>query len=276
MKKILPIFAALLAFVACDPFQESDIELPAQPDAPVFSMEFLPNDSNRVVVKDLSAGFFDRTWDFPGGIPGKSKRAIDTVFYPKAGDYSITLFAAGEGGGGVSKSTKITKITKDAVAQCDPQVGLLTGDCEPAGKCWTLTNAANAVVVGPTPGSSEWYKSPVNGLQADQYDDRFCFYFDGSKFQYNNNGLTVDPWNGYTPVPFSPPTDLTWFISKGTGDGGSDQIVLPVGTFIGTWDSGPVYDIATLAEDKLVLRSPIRLQNGAPGTGWFEFTLVKN
>ncbi len=276
MKNTLLFFAVLLALAACTPVEEDDISLPEQPAAPAFSIEFLTGDSNRVIVKSTSTGFFDQTFDFPGGIPAKSKRAVDTVFYTKAGDYLITLYAAGEGGGGVSKSTQVVKVTKDATALCDPMVGLLTGSCEAAGKCWTFTRAAEAVRVGPTPGSEEWYKSPVNGLQDAQYDDRFCFYFEGARFEYNNNGLTVDPWNGYAAVPYTAPTNLTWFITKGTGDGGKDQIVLPPGTFIGTWDSGPVYDIASLTETELVLRSPLRDQNGVPTSGWFEFTLLKN
>ncbi len=132
MKNTLFFFAFLLALAACAPVEEDDIELPDQPAAPTFSMEYLSGDSNRVIVKDISAGFFDHTFDFPGGIPAKSKRAVDTVFYTKAGDY-----------------------------------------------------------------------------------------------------------------------------------------------LIGTWDSGPVYDIARLTDTELVLRSPIRAQDGTPGTGWFEFTLLK-
>ncbi len=275
MKNILPLLLCFLAFAACTPFEEEDVNLPGQPAPPMFSVEFVSGDSNRVIVRNLSPGFFDQTYDFPGGIPVRSKRAVDTVFYTTAGSYVITLFAAGEGGGGVSQSSQVVNITNDATALCDPMISLLTGDCEAPGKCWTFTHAAEAIRVGPVPGSSEWYKSPVNGLQDAQYDDQFCFYFEGSRFQYENNGLTVDPWAGYTAVPFTPPTNHTWLISKGTGDGGLDQIILPMGAFIGTWDSGPVYDIATLTETELVLRSPIKNQNGTPGTGWFEFTLLK-
>ena len=90
-----------------------------------------------------------------------------------------------------------------------------------------------------------------------------------------NNGKTIDPWNGYAALPFTPPTDLFWFISKGTGDAGADQIVLPVGTFLGTMDSGPKYDIFSLTTDKMVLRSPIRKQDNTPTQGFFEFTFVK-
>jgi hypothetical protein len=276
MKNILPLFAFLLALAACTPYEENDIDLPAQPAAPTFSVEYLNGDSNKVIVTNLSTGFFDHTFDFPGGLPAKSKRAVDTVLYTKAGDYSITLYASGEGGGGVSKSTKIVNIAKDATAECDPLVSLLTGDCEAPGKCWTFSHAAEAVRVGPVPGSEEWYKSPVNGLQDAQYDDRFCFYFQGAKFEYNNNGFSVDPWLQYAVVPYTPPANLTWLLLKGTGDGGKDQIVLPTGMFIGTWDSGPVYDIASLTETELVVRSLISKKDGTPAGGWFEFTLVKN
>ena len=275
MKNILPLLAFLLALAACTPYEDNDITLPAQPAAPTFSVEYLTGDSNRVIVTNLSTGFFDHSFDFPGGLPAKSKRTVDTVFYTKAGDFTVALFASGEGGGGVSSSTKIVNIPKDATALCDPMVSLLTGNCEAPGRCWTFTHAAEAVRVGPVPGSKEWYKSPVNGLQDAQYDDKFCFFFEGSHFEYFNNGFSVDPWNQYAAVPFTPPTDLTWFISKGSGDGGKDQIVLPAGTFIGTWDSGPVYDIVTLTDTEMVLRSPIRKQDGSPADGWFEFTLVK-
>jgi len=273
MKNILSLLAFLLALAACTPYEENDIALPAQPAAPTFSVEYMNGDSNSIIVTNLSTGFFDYTFDFPGGIPARSKRAVDTVFYTNAGDYVITLYGAGEGGGGVSKSSKVVSITKDA--GCDPMLSLLTGDCGSPGKCWTFTHAAEAIRVGPVPGSEEWYKSPVNGLQDAQYDDQYCFFFEGGRFEYNNNGFSVDPWNGYAAVPYTPPANLTWLISKGTGDGGLDQIILPAGTFIGTWDSGSVYDIASLTETELVLRSPIRNQDGTPAQGWFEFTLVK-
>jgi hypothetical protein len=275
MKNILPVLAFLLTLAACAPYEESDIELPAQPGAPTFSVDYLPGDSNKIIITVTSTGFFDHTFDLPGGIPAQSKRAVDTVLYTGAGDYVITLYAAGEGGGGVSKSSKVINISKDVSAGCDPLVSLLTGDCNAPGKCWTFSHAAEAVRVGPVPGSEEWYKSPVNGLQDAQYDDRFCFYFEGAHFEYFNNGFSVDPWNGYAVVPYTPPTNLGWLLLRGTGDGGKDQIVLPAGAFIGTWDSGPVYDIASLTDTEMVLRSRLRAQNGSPAQGWFEFTLVK-
>lgn len=270
MKKLLLLLGAAILFDACAPYEDDDITLPAAPGAPTITVEPVSGDPNRVVVKDVSTGFFSRVWDFPGGTPAKSTKAIDTVFYATKGDYIVTLYAAAEGGGGTSSTSQTFNIAQDAQPTCDPQTGLLTGDCETPGRCWTFTHAAGAVRVGPQPGSSEWYTSPANGLQAAQYDDAFCFYFAGGHFQYNNNGQTVDPWNGYAAVSFSPPTNLTWIISKGTGVNGADQVILPDGAFLGVWDSGPIYDIVTLTETQLVVRSKILNSDG-----WFELTFVK-
>ena len=270
MKKITTLSILALFFASCAPYEDDDISLPPLPAAPNFSIEMLAGEPNRVVVKDLSTGFFSRVWDFPGALPLKSTRSIDTVFYAKKGDYTITLYAAAEGGGGTAQASKTITIAEDATVPCDSQVGLLTGDCEPAGKCWTFTTAAGAVKVGPQPGSSEWFNSTANGLQAVQYDDSFCFYFDAAHFEYDNNGQTIDPWNGYIAVDYTPPSNYTWSISKGTGQGGADQIILPDGAFMGVWDSGPVYDIVSLTADKLVVRSKIINVDG-----WFELTFVR-
>jgi PKD repeat protein len=266
------LFLGLLGLFSwgCQPFQEADMTLPALTIQPAFSAVMLDTDSNTFIVTDLTTGGFDRNWSFPGGIPATSKKAVDTIFYQKAGTFDMTLWVSQEGGAGVATTMQQIVVATNAVADCDPFISLLTGECGESGKCWTLTHDAQAIRVGPTPGSVEWYVSPENGLQADQYDDMFCFEFEGQHFQYNNNGLTIDPWNGYAAVPFDAPTDLTWFISAGTGDGGKDQIVLPEGAFIGTWDASNVYDIVSITENVLVLRT--EFLNGA---GWFEFTLVK-
>ncbi|MBU6340576.1 MAG: hypothetical protein KGS48_03685 [Bacteroidetes bacterium] len=270
IKYILPVLLGFAFWVACHPYEADDVTLPALPAAPSFSINYVQGDSNRVVVTDNSTGYFERFWDFSGGVPGKSARAQDTIFYPKSGTYTITLYGSATGGAGTAQSVKVVNIKKDAQAQCDPQVSLLTGNCEAPGKCWTFSTAAGAVSVGPTPGSSEWYKSPLNGLQAAQYDDSFCFYFDNTHFQYYNNGGTVDPFNGYIVIPFNAPSDLKWILSKGTGAGGLDQILLPNGAFLGVMDSGPNYDIVSMTETTLVVRSKI-----INSTGWFELTFVK-
>jgi len=273
MKKyIIPsVFLFVLScFLACEPSIDDQISLPAAPDTPNMSIEQLNDGSNRVVVKDLSEGFFTSVWDLPGGTPSSSTLATDTILYQKAGEYAITLHASAVGGGGTSSMTQTVSFTEDAILSCTDEITNLTGGCENLlGKCWIFSQAAGAIAVGPTPGSTEWFNSPESGLAAEQYDDRFCFTFEASKFQYLNNGQTIDPFNGFAPVEFEPPTDLAYFLSAGGGDNGETRIILPEGAFIGVWDSGPFYDIILLTETDLVVRSQI-----TGGAGWFDLYFV--
>lgn len=259
-----------LAFVACEPFVEDDITIADLPAAPSIEIEVDPENPNRIIVKDISDAFFSRVWDLPGGTPEKSTLAIDTILYTKAGEYNITLHAAKEGGGGTASASRAISIEADAVVDCSDEIIFLTGGCEnPQGRCWTFSQVSGAISVGPEPGSTEWYTSPESGLVPEQYDDSFCFKFEGFAFQYLNNGQTIDPFNGYQAVDFDPPTDLSYFLEVGGGANGETRIVLPEGAFIGVWDSGPVYDIISLTEEELILRSAI------VGTdGWFDLTFI--
>jgi len=266
----LLFFAAIMVLSACDPSIDEDIAIPALPETPNISIEVSANNPNVIIVRDLSDNFFSRVWELPGGTPNKSTLQIDTILYQKAGDYEITLHAAKVGGGGTSFAQENIIIEEDAVLECSDEITFLTGGCDnPTGKCWTFSRAAGAVSVGPDPGSSEWFSSPEGGLQNEQYDDSFCFTFEGSSFQYDNNGQTIDPFNGFAPVDFDPPTDLTYFLQEGGGGNGETRIVLPEGAFMGVLDSGPLYDIVSLTENELVVRSQI-----LNSEGWFDLYFV--
>jgi len=180
------------------------------------------------------------------------------------------IHSAKEGGGGTSSVSQTIEILEDAQLECTEQIINLAGGCDNLlGKCWTFSTEAAAIAVGPTPGSSEWFTSTKDGLQLDQYDDSFCFIFEGSSFQYQNNGLTVDPWNNYQPVEFNAPNDWTYFLKEGGGPNGETRIELPEGAFMGVWDSGPIYDIISLTETELVVRSEI-----VGADGWFDLTFI--
>lgn len=266
------LFLGGTAFVSCLPLEEEDIDLGPLPAAPEFTAIVMPEDSNLVVITVLSEGYFDLLWDLPGGNPKTSKEAVDTILYSKAGTYTVTLHISSDGGNGSSSAKQEVVILKDATLPCDPTISLLTGECGLEGKCWTFSHAAGAVSVGPTYGSTEWYTSPVDGLQVDQYDDQYCFYFEDLVFAYNNNGLTVNPWNGYTAEPLDlPPGE--WLYSKGTGANGVDQIIIPDTHFMGVRDCDNVLDVVILTEDQLVVRGRIAGQDGVPAAeGWFELS----
>lgn len=265
--------SCILVLMACDPMIDDDISLGPLPDAPVFSVEMVPGDSNRVVVTDLSTEFFDRLWVLDGGDPVVSKEASDTVFYAKAGTYTIELHASSLTGNGTAVSSQTVTILRDAEVACDDKVSLLTGECGPQARCWTFTDAAGAVSVGPVYGSTEWFSSQEGGLQAEQYDDDFCFLFEDRTFIYDNKGLTIDPWAGFVPVEYDPPA-ATWSFKEGTGMNGADQIVLSEGAFMGVWNTDNVLDVIVLTEDELIVRTPLIEEDGSIGEGWFELKFV--
>lgn len=275
MQKAL-FLIAITAFlvIGCKPDRDDDFQLGDAAAAPAFSVEVLASDSNRVVIKDLSEGNFQRLWSLPGGTPKTSAKAIDTVFYDKAGEYTITLFVSKSDGSGTPSASKKISITTDAPLTCSPKLALLTGDCGPGGKCWTLSHALGAVRVGPTYDDYSWFTSPENGLQSEQYDDGFCFTFDGFVFQNRNNVASVNPWNGYQAEAYDPGiSDFTFL--EGTGINGRDQIILADDQFMGVWDCDNVLDVVKMTATELVVRGRQRNQNGTPKPeGWFELSFV--
>jgi hypothetical protein len=262
----LPVFMFVsILFLRCESYQEPDIQLGKSPDLPTLSLVQLKTDSNRVVVSEKSDVIFDRLWSAVGASPDRTKKGLDTFYFPKAGRYNIIWSGSFKGGSGTGQQSFSVVIPKDAVTPCTGLATLLAGGCDPTSrKCWTFSKKAGAVAVGPTPGSAEWFTSPLNGLQNEQYDDNFCFAWAENKFTYDNNGLTVDPWNGYKPVPFALPGKPQWQLIP-IGPAGVPRIELPEGAFMGVWDASNVYDIVRLTEKEMIVRTPF-----LKGGGWFE------
>jgi PKD repeat protein len=284
MRNLAYLFSILIVVLvaSCEPYQDQDIVLGDAPATPEFTIELMPGDSNTIIVTDLSEGNFARVWNFGENADGqtplkKTSTAVkDTVTYVKAGTYTITLYVSAQSGGGTNQNSKTVTIENDAATTCSGTVALLTGDCLPNGRCWTLSQAAGAITVGPAPGDGSWYSSPAGGLVPEQYDDSYCFLYIGNEFQYNNNGGTVNPFIGYVVEPFTVPDDAEWTYSPGTGQGGVDQIILPVGLFMGVRDASNVLDIISISETELVVRAPIVNEDGTPNNngGWFELYFV--
>ncbi|MEO5907086.1 MAG: PKD domain-containing protein [Saprospiraceae bacterium] len=263
-----------LVIISCDPQRDDDFQLGPAPGDAQMSVEFVIGDSNRVVVKDLTAESFQRLWDLPGATPKTSSKAVDTFLYTDAGEFTISLFVSSASGGGTTSTSQKITILKDAPLPCTPKLELLTGGCGANGKCWTFTNAGGAVKVGPSYGDFSWYTSPEGGLQAAQYDDQYCFTVLGSQFENRNNGQSVNPWNGYMPENLNPGVSEFLFL-EGTGTAGRDQIIIPDNQFMGVWDIDNVMDVIRLTDEELVVAAPIRAQDGTPAAeGWFELSFI--
>ncbi|MBK9733914.1 MAG: PKD domain-containing protein [Saprospiraceae bacterium] len=269
-------FIFLLSLASCLPDRVNETSLDGNPVAPDFTITEVPGNSNKLVLTDVSSNNFQRLWSLSGGLPKSSNRLSDTVLYAKAGIYKITLLGSNSDGSGTATTSKTVTIAQDAALSCSPKLALLTGDCLPAGKCWTMSKVAAAVRVGPTYDDYSWFTSPVNGLQNEQYDDKFCFTFEGLKYQNKNNGASVNPWNQYKAEAYDPGISDFLYL-EGTGINNRDQIILQDNQFMGLWDSDNAIDIVKLTKDELVVRMRLRAQNGVPNPeGWFELTFVAN
>ena len=271
------VVLVMLFFSSCTPERINERSLDADPGVPDFTIEAVAGNANAYVVKSNVSNAFQVLWDIPGGVPKSSVKTLDTISFPKAGVYKITFFATFNDGSGTGIASKTVNIAEDAPLTCSPKYALLTGDCTPAGKCWGLTAAAEAVKVGPTYDQvGEWFTSTAGSLQDAQYDDRFCFTFDGFVFENRNNGGTVNPWDGYKVQAVS--FGISDFIfTEGTGTNGRDQITLQNDQFMGVWDADNVLDVMKLTKDELVVRAKLSDPSGTPAAeGWFELTFVPN
>jgi PKD repeat protein len=261
---------------SCTPERIDEMSLEGTPPVPEFTAVPLADNPNRIVITALAEHAFQVLWDLPGATPKVSRKFMDTILYTKAGVYNIKLLASAKDGSGTGINSKTITISQDAPITCSPKLSLLTGDCEAGGKCWTLSTEAAAVKVGPTYDDFSWYTSPINGLQADQYDDQFCFTFEGFVYENKNNGLSVNPWDGYRPV-VADWGKSEFSFTEGTGINNRDQIILENLQFMGVWDCHNILDVVQLTATKLIVRGRVREPNGTAKTeGWFELTFKAN
>ena len=273
--------ALLLVVQGCKPYTEEGIDLPGGPTASI-SWDFIDAidstgqvvgiDSNRVAVNaEAVEGAFLHLWDFGNG--QTSDKPSDTTYYPVEGEYTLSYSV--HTAGGMGSASAIVAIDQTLELPCEGTKALLTG-CDNQ-KTWKLSNEPGAISVGPAPYSTEWYTSPADGHTEWQTDDQYQFTEDGA-YIYNNNGSTMNPFEGYVETVIEiPPT--TYLLVEGAGTSGEDQITLGSFTetlcgFMGVWDSGPFYDVVEITEDRLVLHGPIQGGDCIQAEGWFTITFV--
>lgn len=260
----------LLVCFACNP-DEDTIELGALPNAPEISVRQLPESPNFVEVELRSTtGIYEFIWDTPGGNPEFSQAIKDTIFYVSAGEYDISVHISATDGNGTSTAKETVAIAADAQGICDDFLELLTA-CDT--KCWKLSEAPGSVKVGPSELSGEWFTSP--SLDPSQIDDRFCFSAEGFQFEYFSGDGTFSACAGYINVSdFPNPPDTKFSTSPINSEYADIEITFNQEIYLGTEDSGPFYQVASLTEEEMVLLAPIKPCDGSPSTGWFTYTFL--
>jgi len=273
----LALFVCVLA-TACEPIESPEIDLGTLPSPPPMRAELLSSNPNAVVIESLDNSYFDEFWSLPGSTTPTSSKKLDTVIYSKKGDHVITLYASKNDQSGTAQNSKTITIDQDLQLPCDSIIGLLTGGCGTG--CWTLSPDDGAVMVGPSPLSSEWFSSTGNPPEQD--DDTWCFTFDGSAFQYNNQGATFSACQGYIVDPaYVVPTGISYLATPSSSIYSEIQFTFSPSasgepdSWMGVEDSGPVYEIHSITSTELILLAPTKPCDGAPTNGFFTLTFVK-
>jgi len=164
---LLMLAAAMVAMVGCN---EGHDPLGAPPEAPQFTMD--QSDPNNIVFSVTSATGFMVNWDFGNGT--LSQKMVDTVYYPFADNYTVSLAASGKGGATVTKKDVV-------IAQTDPEIcanpyyQYLTGGCGVPSKTWMVLNADSAFGNGP-PSAKD-----TLGNGTSSYSDKISFWWTSSK-----------------------------------------------------------------------------------------------
>lgn len=245
-------------------------DLPAKPN---FTIDSVPGDKNRFIYTDLSSGNFTRVWEFGDDAkPSTSILKSDTVFYSKAGDYTIKLHISAQDGNGTNFNSQEIKVLTDAPISCNDILDKLSNGC--TRKCWRFSTEDGAVKVGPEPFSGEWFTS--NSLEPTQLDDLWCIDFENGKFEHITQGSAFSACQGYIEVIDYPvPPDAGFEYEPQAGVLGFDRLILTEeGSWFGIEDSGPVYDIISVSDTKLELLAPLKPCDNSVTPGYFTLTFV--
>ena len=92
----LMLAAAMGAVMGCN---DDSVTMGPLPPAPEFTLN--QSDPNNVIFTVTSAQGFMVNWDFGNGI--LSQKLVDTVYFPFADTYTVSLAVSGKGGATVTK-----------------------------------------------------------------------------------------------------------------------------------------------------------------------------
>lgn len=162
------MLAAAMGFMAgCN---DDSVTLGPPPPAPDFTLD--QSDPNNVVFTASASQGFMINWDFGNGI--LSRKMVETVYFPFADTYMVSLAVSGKGGATVTKKPVV-------IANTDPEIcaniyyTYLSGGCDIASKTWVVPDADSAFGNGgPSPKDTA-------GNGTSSYDDKVVFWWNSSK-----------------------------------------------------------------------------------------------
>ncbi len=157
---------------------ENEADLPEIPaSTPTASFSYT-NEGTTYAFQNFSSNSTSYSWDFGDGNTSTEENPTHT--FAGEGEYVVTLVASDDEGN--LDTTTQTIIISNAEFS---SAALSSAE----GKVWRLINDNDAYVVGPAPGSGEWYAVDAATMAARecQTNDEFIF-FDNGDFNYDAKG----------------------------------------------------------------------------------------
>ncbi|MBN1577865.1 MAG: PKD domain-containing protein [Chitinispirillaceae bacterium] len=149
---------------------EKTVSIGDPPPEPEFSID--QSDPNNIVFTVTSAEGFMVNWDFGNG--KLSQKEIDTVYYPFADTYKVTLTASNKGGATTTNETLVIATTDPEICE-NRYYELLSGGCDVESKTWMLYDGDSTYGNGPP--------TPVDSLGngTSSYNDPISHWFNSVK-----------------------------------------------------------------------------------------------
>ena len=144
-----------------------------------FTVTPITGQVNKYLLTSTSQNGFRYDWDKGSGTFVQGK-AIDTVYFPDAGTYTVKLFVFGKNG--IDSAAQSVVVAADDPAALTP-LKLLTGN---SSRKWKLAPEAGALWIGPDANTTWWQ----NGLA--EVTSRSCLFNDEYTFTKTGNVLTFD------------------------------------------------------------------------------------
>jgi hypothetical protein len=202
--------------------------------------------SNKYILTSNSQNSFRYDWDKAGGAGFVQGKAVDTVYFPYMGNYTVKLFVYGQSG--MDSTSRVINVTSNDPTACvGTPLGFITS-C--TSKKWKLDPDAGAYKVGPNPNDGSWWSNNVGDVTARscEFNDEYIFAFSAARtFTYDNKGdfygdgylgnnsNACEPSSNYTAVqaPFGSGS-FTYSFTQGAGVAGLGQLtVTGLGAHIG-------------------------------------------
>lgn len=271
----------LLAFAACQPFEEDKPDIGPAPTSDQLNFIIDPNAENPNMVRFTNTYGGIATWDFGNG--GSAKGDIVDGPFPLEGTYTVTMTVYDKGGN-ASTSQEITiEETNYAMLETEENILLTGGIDNLGGKTWVIdATQTGHFGVGPdTEFEPVWWQAPPMDKEGlGLYDDEYTFLLDGLGYIQETNGdLFVQGDNldgipgtvgeGDQKVAYDAPEGMNWSLVE---EGDRKFINISKGGNIGTYVGTSTFEIVALEENRLMIRA---LSGGKAGDAWYHVLVPK-